>query len=309
MLRARIAPAAHWIAHATGVSSALARRRPGARIIMHHGVTRETARAFAAQVDYLAARFAIVPLREILQRLGTREGPRPNDLALTFDDGLRNNATIAYPILRRRGVTATFFVCPGLIDAHRWLWNHDARERLASLAPGARAELARAVGAPAAETEPVIEWMKTLDVATRADVETTVRAATPRFAPTRAQRERFDLARWADRRALDPRVVEIGSHTMSHVILAGLGADDAVREVAESRRVLERRLARPVELFAYPNGVYDDQAVAIVRRSYRGAVSTIPAVVGRDDDPHRAPRIPAPDGLPLLAWRLHRPAA
>src|SRR5687767_10294070 len=135
MLKARIAPAAHWLAHATGVSSALARRRPGARIIMHHGVTRETARDFAAQIDYLARHFSIVPLREILARLGTREGPRPNDVALTFDDGLRNNATVAYPILRRRGVTATFFVCPGLIDAGRWLWNHAARERLGSLAP------------------------------------------------------------------------------------------------------------------------------------------------------------------------------
>src|SRR3982751_2913512 len=84
--------------------------------------------------------------------------------ALTFDDGLRTNVAVAYPILNKLGVHATFFVCPGLIDAHQWLWNHEARQRLCSMAPAEREEFAAHVGAPG-EVEDFIEWMKKLPLA------------------------------------------------------------------------------------------------------------------------------------------------
>src|ERR687883_570464 len=118
-------------------------------------------------------------------------------LALTFDDGLRSNVEVAYPILRKLGVSATFFVCPGLIERGAWLWNHEARERLRTLTPPALAELAEHVGAPN-ELEPFVEWMKTLDLAARERVEQAIRAATPHFKPSDAQRDEFDLAGWQE---------------------------------------------------------------------------------------------------------------
>jgi len=41
-------------------------------------------------------------------------GPRPGTAVVTFDDGWRNWLTGALPVLRRLGVRATFYVCPGL---------------------------------------------------------------------------------------------------------------------------------------------------------------------------------------------------
>jgi peptidoglycan/xylan/chitin deacetylase (PgdA/CDA1 family) len=40
--------------------------------------------------------------------------PAPATAILTFDDGWRDGLTIAAPLLRRLGIRATFFVCPGL---------------------------------------------------------------------------------------------------------------------------------------------------------------------------------------------------
>jgi peptidoglycan/xylan/chitin deacetylase (PgdA/CDA1 family) len=40
--------------------------------------------------------------------------PERRTAILTFDDGWRDGLTIATPLLRRLGVRATFFVCPGL---------------------------------------------------------------------------------------------------------------------------------------------------------------------------------------------------
>ena len=65
-----------------------------------------------------------------LQRRGYRfvtaeelldEGPPgPRTAVLTFDDGFRNWLTAAVPLLRRLGVRATFYVCPGLFGGRHW---------------------------------------------------------------------------------------------------------------------------------------------------------------------------------------------
>jgi peptidoglycan/xylan/chitin deacetylase (PgdA/CDA1 family) len=46
--------------------------------------------------------------------------PRPRTAVLTFDDGFRNWLTAALPLLRRLGVRATFYVCPGLFGGRHW---------------------------------------------------------------------------------------------------------------------------------------------------------------------------------------------
>ncbi|MBI3763490.1 MAG: polysaccharide deacetylase family protein [Chloroflexi bacterium] len=72
---------------------------------------------FAAQMDYLArAGFAVVPLAEAVAGGGKRRR-----VALTFDDGYRNNLAEAVPILEAHGFPVTFYIAPLLLDTlPRW---------------------------------------------------------------------------------------------------------------------------------------------------------------------------------------------
>src|SRR5207248_3345103 len=80
--------------------------------------------------------FMFVPLAELAASIGAARLPgRRRRAAMVFDDGLRSNVRVAYPILRALGIPATFFVCPGLIEERRWLWTHEARRRLRFAAP------------------------------------------------------------------------------------------------------------------------------------------------------------------------------
>ncbi len=152
--------------------------------------------------------------------------------------------------------------------------------------------------------------MKTLTPARRTETLEAIRTATSKFTASAAQHEQFDVMTWEDVESLDPALVEIGSHTITHPLLSGLPRDETVHEVTSSRSELERRLGRAVDFFAYPNGTFDLQALNVVRSHYLAAVGTIPGFVHRGTDPHSLPRIPATAAtLPLLAWRLHRPFA
>src|SRR2546423_148514 len=193
---------------------------------MYHGTPPRVARDLERQLAYVARWRDVVPLAELAADPERHDKNGRRRAALTFDDGLRTNVTVAYPILKKLGLHATFFVCPGLIERCEWLWNHEARQRLRSLASVALVELANQLGAPG-ELEEFVEWMKKLPLAERRRVEDEIRAATPAFIPTDAEREEFDLAAWAELERLDPKVVSIGSHTMTHPILTSLAPAEA----------------------------------------------------------------------------------
>jgi peptidoglycan/xylan/chitin deacetylase (PgdA/CDA1 family) len=285
---------AYWL----GFAGDSARCDGRARILMLHGSPRRWAAPIERALVYVKRTFDVVPLSTLLAEPGA-----PRRLAITFDDGLRNNVDIAYPILQRLGLPATFFVCPQLVDQRGWIWSHEMRQRLRRLS--SLCDLSLATGGPR-DVEALVSWMKTLAPHRRRAVEAQVRAATRNFAATEAERHEFELAGWDALRALDPRIVAIGSHTLTHPILPYLGAAELEAEVAGSRRLIEERLGREADLFAYPNGDADERVHACVQRSYRGAVTVEQGCVEPGCDPHLLPRINVPGSVLRLALSLHR---
>lgn len=300
----------HAISFRSGLSSVIARHQGCGRILMYHGVAPEGAQALAAQLRYLVRHFKVVSMETMLDRL-TNSLPLAHEIILTFDDGLRNNLTVVYPILSELQLPATFFVCPALVESGAWLWNHEMRCRLQKLAAPDLAELRMKLLAPGTSVDGIVEWMKTLRLPQRRQAEATIRQATPDFRPTASQQTAFDMMDWDDLLSLDRDLMTVGSHTLSHPILTTLSAQEIELELLESRRCLEQRLQRTVDFFCYPNGSYDKRAYQAVKKTYRAAVTTESGIVdGREGlDLHRLPRIPSAESAALTAWRLHRPEA
>jgi peptidoglycan/xylan/chitin deacetylase (PgdA/CDA1 family) len=76
---------------------------------------------------------------------------------------------------------------------------------------------------------------------------------------------RLDLVDADGVRAVAAAGYEIGSHTLSHVRLAGAAPDVLRHEVCGSRRVLEDLLQAEVRGFCYPWGSFDERAAGAVR--------------------------------------------
>jgi peptidoglycan/xylan/chitin deacetylase (PgdA/CDA1 family) len=165
--------------------------------------------------------------------------PGPRTAALTFDDGFRNWLTTALPLLRRLGVRATFFVCPGLFG-------------------GRHPDVAGDAGALLQESEV---------------------------------------------RELHAAGMEIGSHSLSHPDLRGLGDAELERELAGSKAAVEALTGEACRALAYPYGLYDDRvARAAERAGYEVAYGWLPGPWRRFE----APRLPAPPrhGARRLALKL-----
>ena len=274
-------------------------------IFLCHGTPRFLASRLEQQLRYLRRVLNLVPLAELVASVAEhRPAGCRRRAAIIFDDGLRSNVSVAYPILRSLGIPATFFVCPGLIEEHKWIWTHETRARLRWAAPQLCGEIAAELDAPR-ETDAFVQWMKVLALPERARVEARLRQATRSFVPAERDREAFDLAGWHELRALDPAIVTIGSHSMTHPILPTL-SDAAIEvELRESRRLLEAKLDRPVDLFSYPNEDLDWRTLASVRRHYRAAVAHAAGVAR---DPHLLPSVHLPQGVLRLVWQVNHQA-
>jgi peptidoglycan/xylan/chitin deacetylase (PgdA/CDA1 family) len=101
-------------------------RRRRTVVLGYHGVARSRLRddlsllqvppqRFRRQIELLLdAGFEFVTLAELARR--ARGGtPEPGLAAITFDDGMRNNNTVARPILQEYGVPATVYVTVGYL--------------------------------------------------------------------------------------------------------------------------------------------------------------------------------------------------
>jgi peptidoglycan/xylan/chitin deacetylase (PgdA/CDA1 family) len=280
-------------------------RRARLQILIFHRVLREPDPLFPEEIDaarfdaicgWLRSWFNVLPLDTAVRLLRAGDLDR-RAAAITFDDGYADNHDVALPVLQRHGLVASFFIATGFLDGGR-MWNDSIIEAIRRC----RADAVDAAAAGLAESLPlhdvrsrrqaidrVIKALKYLPPAERA-------ARVDSFARACGVELPRDLMMSSGQvRALYRCGQRIGAHTVHHPILARLDGDEARREIADSRAVLQGLLDDPVPTFAYPNGQpdvdYSAQSVSIVRDlGFELAVSTAWGAADRTSDQFQLPR-------------------
>lgn len=332
-MRSRLTDGAVRVVHATGAETALmrianrfevhrdergaprfpfvrTRRESNLQILVYHRVTAEPdpylpqmpLSTFHSQMEHLAAHYRVYRLDDAVDRL-MWGGLADNAIAITFDDGYRDNFDHAWPVLRQLGMTATFFLATGTIGTGKLLW-HDRVFR--SFAATTRREL-RAFGT-ARETLPLdtpdqrarsrqrfVDFLRTLDNVER---ERYVDELEGRLDIGSDPRDASLMMTWDQARRMAGEGAHFGAHTVTHPILSRLARDEARQEICESKAVVERQLGTAIDCFAYPAGRpvdYDDAIKDLLREA--GFVSAVTTRCGSN----RRPRGRQPD-----AFELHR---
>lgn len=226
-------------------------------------------RGLLAQLRAVRRLATVVPLDAALAALAEGRPLPPRATALTFDDGYRDNLDAVLPMLRRLGLTATFYLVPGLIErtARPWwetlAWAFGTARRAR---PGGRAAMLAAA-----------EDLKRMDGGAR---DAALDALIDELRPAGSEDEVRELfLDWEGARRLAEGAA-IGSHTLRHAILSEEPPDEQARDLAGSRRALQEGLGAPVATLAYPNGTaldYDAATLDAARAAgYAGAVTTVP---------------------------------
>jgi peptidoglycan/xylan/chitin deacetylase (PgdA/CDA1 family) len=259
-------------------------------------------------------------------------------VVVTFDDGYADNLHSAKPLLVQHDVPATVFVTTGKIGRAREFWWDELEHLLlqAGVLPTTlelpvsgrahRWKLGRATAYSEGEArrdrkrkpwhgEPgsrlafyyaVYDVLRLLAEETREEALARIAAwagAHPVERPTHRT-----LSLWELQTLADGGLIDIGAHSVTHPFLSAHAPEHQRHEVQESKRYLERQLARRIHSFAYPHGEYTPEALDLVRGEFLCACSAKTGGVWRGSDRFRLPRFEVEDwdgdefGRRLTRW-------
>ncbi|ALS97668.1 polysaccharide deacetylase [Lacimicrobium alkaliphilum] len=254
-------------------------------ILIYHQVLAEfdpmrpyepTAQTFDWQMALLARYFTPISLDQALQGLKNNNLPA-NAVCVTFDDGYLNNLTVAQPILEKYAIPATVYVATAFSEGVN-MWNDRViylfadKTRTALQLDGEQVTL----GDWEQRRELAGQWLKKLKYL---PVKQRLEKVIALYQENSLSEQSPLMMTPQQVRELSDKGVTIGAHTVNHPILKVLSAEEQQQEITTSKAQLQDWTAKPVEHFAYPNGVVgtdlDEHTVEYVKRAgFQSAVVT-----------------------------------
>lgn len=243
-------------------------------IFMYHGVTATQdirtnhfgkhihVDLFKEHLECISRYFKIVPLDDLIVKLRS-DALTENSAVITFDDGYRNNFTVAYPVLKSFQAPATIFLTTGFIESDRWFWTDkleyvimNARIPVLTLkSMGTSLDLSNL----SLKRNAIIEIKKRLKQCNDETLSNiTDDIYTSCHVEDKEPFENYECLKWQEIIEMSKDNISFGAHTVNHIILARYLFDIAKQEIAQSQRIIQEKIMKPVKAFCYPNGAYGD---------------------------------------------------
>ena len=253
------------------------------------------AQRFEQMLSWITGQFQVLAPLEACERLSTGSLPA-RAAVITFDDGYRDNAEVALPILQRHGVSAAFFIATGFLDGGI-MFNDRVIEAIRAV-PGERVRINLAgideldLSSPAARRGAINALLRAIKHLMPGDRDDAVEAIEARLGVSATESPMMSRAQV---RQLHAAGMAIGGHTRWHPILSVLAPDDAREAIQDGRDDLTELLGHPPPLFAYPNGRQgrdwgSEHAQMVKDAGFRFAFTTDSGAARFGDSPHVLPR-------------------
>ncbi len=181
-------------------------------------------------------------------------------VAITLDDGYRDNLQHAVPIFRKYKAPYTIYIATGLVEGEATLWWEDLEAVIASRShffmhsPKGRVKFD--VSTDEKKRKTYSELVKFLTTDTDEEKQREIvsdLAAQTGLDPIAHRKDQ--IMTWAEISNLDEDpLCTFGAHTINHYAVARLDADAARYEMEEGARVMEYELGERPRHFAFPYG-------------------------------------------------------
>lgn len=294
----------------------------GATILVYHSVGNEASfndnyiptSRFYEQIEYLKKNYRVLPLSDLI-RLQSQPSEEMRDaVALTFDDGYKDNFTNAFPILRQFGLKATFFITTRVLSGRALFYDeiqaalNKSKINSIHIAVDGRTESFR-LGNRAAIDEAAKRIVflcrkKSLKVIATVIASVQIQCAGAAESPVcNAMYLNGD-----EIAEMCTQGMEIGAHTVNHLCLAAIEAKSQQQEIFQSKALLETVTGDAVQTFSYPFGKpsdFNQETIELLRTmDFLCAVTTIPGYVTRESRLVELPRIGAKNAA-LMRFKVN----
>ena len=223
------------------------------------GVFSHSLDTFTRQMAWLQSHVDILSEADLLQIISGGRRITRQSVMITFDDGYRDNYDLAWPVMRERGIPATFFIPFNQIEGTSPPW----WDQIAFMVKESRRETVtiddeelRFSGDSGSRKLAIEQLLKRMKRTPIDQVEGFLGRISQALEVSLPERETLaaQFMTWDQIREVSRNGIAIGSHSMNHHVLTQLPADQQRWELSESKGRLEDKLGRAVNSLAYPVG-------------------------------------------------------
>lgn len=219
---------------------------------------------FEEHVRYFARKYTVLSLDQVVDCLQQKKPFPKNSVAFTFDDGYTDNLEAAR-ILKKYGANGTFFITTEPIGRESKFWLTEVTYLILKTSKTAfsisheEQQLHFLLGDRSTRWKAIREIVRLIKSNNRTVREETRKQLLEQLGEPQLLKEVENLIlTWEQVRQMLDMGMIAGSHTLTHLNLPNADPEDAKREIAVSKKVLEEKLGCSIRHFSYPNsGPYE----------------------------------------------------
>jgi peptidoglycan/xylan/chitin deacetylase (PgdA/CDA1 family) len=254
---------------------------------------------FSELLDYLVEKTDVIKL-SALPNLDLSTESKKLKIALTFDDGYKDNYDNAYPELLKRKIPASIFVASGYMGGDRYLWwdlisyiadnysklsekNREIIKKL-FLQYGGDVDIENSN----ITSNNVVNNLRIKSIAEINYVEQTISS----IVTSEGLNKSRIMLNWSEIKEMSNNGIDIGGHSVNHVYLNSCTKEELISEIRDCKNSIESFTDKKVENFAYPDGRYNnDVCNALKDEGYKISVSTESNIFRRCSNLFSVPRV------------------
>ncbi|WP_078125521.1 polysaccharide deacetylase family protein [Leptospira alexanderi] len=270
-------------------------------ILLYHGVSdynsfgienycnkHISAASFRSQMEYISRYCTVLSMDEVCDlHLSGKDYPK-NAVAVTFDDGFRNNFTIAAPILEEYKVPATFYITSGIVNTDIMFWVDQLEDCLnlcnkSSIKIDLDKSTTFSLDGFENKEKALIEikkYCKSVNSARKDEIVKQVVYETE-ILPSVSHSKNYEKIDWQQLKDLSKNpLFIIGGHSMYHNVLTSFDSEEKLNlDICLSIDLLSYNLGFNLTHYAYPEGQYSHYNESVVRILKKKGIICSPSAV------------------------------
>lgn len=277
-------------------------------ILMYHRVLRNpadelftvqpglyiTEQTLNCHLQYFNSNFQILSVEHLLQRYFDGKN-LDNHCAISFDDGWRDNYLYAFPLLKKYGIPASFFLPTKFIGTSDWFWEEEVAFFICNYDRKTRKNLMQNLCIPqsikklfwrlsAEDTLGITQLIYTLKNISKTKFDDIIEQIKSVNIKNVKKNKRLML-NWDEVEEINRSgLCRFYPHSHSHEVLTNMSMEDIEKEILLSRNIIKNKLNTECNIFCYPSGRYNEKIInLLVQYGFIFAIATKRGSLSRSD--------------------------
>ena len=229
---------------------------------------------FIKQMKLLKRNYKMISIEDIYYHIKNKIPFSKKDVAISFDDGFKNNFTIAAPILNKLKIPAIFYLCPRSINKNEMFWvdqietciDKCKKSKIKITSLSLRNFYLDSIKKKISLIKKIKKTCKNLNIKKKNDLIKILKKTTS-VKPNIKSSKNYELANWKIiKKTSKNNLFTLGGHSLDHDILTKMNMKELDHNIIKTIEIIKNKTGVNVKHFSYPEGKFNNNVIKYLKK-------------------------------------------